>query len=193
MLPRDMLVPPTMAFPEKGMSPEAVMAELRQRKQGDIAWQSGRSPAFVFKADSTVDTLGRDAFVEYFAENALGAFSAFPSVRGLEQEVVAMALDLFHAPEGAAGFMSTGGSESILLAVQACRKRARALRGEPLHRGNIVAPETLHPAFDKAASLMDLTIRRIPVGPNWRADVAAMEAAIDGDTILLVGSAPNFP
>ncbi len=140
-----------------------------------------------------METLGRDAFVEYFAENALGALSAFPSVRGLEQEVVAMALDLFHAPEGAAGFMSTGGSESILLAVQACRKRARERRGQPHHYGNIVASETLYPAFDKAASLMDLQIRRIPVGKDWRADVVAMEAAIDADTILLVGSAPNFP
>ncbi len=193
MLPREFLVPPAKPFPTQGRSAEDVMAELRQRKHGDTAWQGGRSPAFVFKADNAVDTLGRDAFVEYFAENALGALSAFPSVRGLEQEVVAMALSLFHAPEGAAGFMSTGGSESILLAVQACRKRGRARRGDPAHRGNIVAPETLHPAFDKAASLMDLTIRRVPVGADFRADVAAMEAAIDADTILLVGSAPSFP
>ena len=193
MLPRDMFIPPAMKFPEQGMEPASVLAELRCRKQGDIAWQEGRSPAFVFKANSTVETLGRDAFVEYFAENALGALSAFPSVRGLEQEVVAMALDLFHGPEGAAGFMSTGGSESILLAVQACRKRARERRGQPHHCGNIVASETLHPAFDKAASLMDLQIRRIPVGQDWRADIVAMEAAIDADTILLVGSAPNFP
>lgn len=193
MLPREMLIPPIIKFPEQGMAPERVLAELRRRKQGDVAWQGGRSPAFVFKANSTVDALGRDAFVEYFAENALGAFSAFPSVRGLEQEVVAMALDLFHGPEDAAGFMSTGGSESILLAVQACRKRAREQRGEPRHCGNIVASETLHPAFDKAASLMDLTIRRVPVDQDWRADIKAMEAAIDDDTILLVGSAPNFP
>jgi sphinganine-1-phosphate aldolase len=137
--------------------------------------------------------VGREAFVEYFAENALGGSSAFPSVKGLEQEVVAMALDLFRAPAGAAGFMSTGGSESILLAVHTARRFARARRGDARHHGNLVASETLHPAFDKAAALMDLEIRRVPVRSDLRADVAGIEAAIDADTILLVGSAPNFP
>ncbi len=189
----EQLLAPAMAFPEKGRTPEDILDELRRLKVGDIDWKGGRSPAFVFKAEDEVDALGRDAFFTYFAENALGATSAFPSVRQLEQQVVAMALDLFHAPPGAAGFMSTGGSESILLAVMACRKQARAQRKDAGHRGNIVASETLHPAFDKAALLMDIEIRRLPVGPDLRADMAAIEAAIDDDTILLVGSAPNFP
>ena len=182
-----------MAFPEKGRARADILRELHERKANDIDWRGGRAPVFVFKAEDEVDRMGREAFVEYFAENALGATSAFPSVRGLEQEVIAMALDLFHAPPGAAGFMSTGGSESILLAVQTCRKFERDRRGQPRHHGNIVASETLHPAFDKAASLMDLEIRRVPVRADLRADVAALEAAIDADTILLVGSAPNFP
>ena len=182
-----------MAFPEHGRPADDILRDLRALKVGDVHWQGGRSPAFVFKASDAVETLGRDAFVEYFTENALGAGSAFPSVRQLEQQVVAMALSLLHAPEGAAGFMSTGGSESILLAVQACRRSERQRRGNPQHRGNIVAPETLHPAFDKAAELMDLPIRRVPVGADLRADVAAMAAAVDDDTILLVGSAPSFP
>ncbi|MBK8764357.1 MAG: aspartate aminotransferase family protein [Burkholderiaceae bacterium] len=184
---------PPMAFPEKGRARADILRELHERKANDIDWRGGRAPVFVFKAEDEVDRMGREAFVEYFAENALGATSAFPSVRGLEQEVIAMALDLFHAPPGAAGFMSTGGSESILLAVQTCRKFERDRRGQPRHHGNIVASETLHPAFDKAASLMDLEIRRVPVRADLRADVAALEAAIDTDTILLVGSAPNFP
>ena len=58
---------------------------------------------------------------------------------------------------------------------------------------NIVMPVSAHPAFDKAALLMDLEVRRLPVGPDLRADPAAMEAACDADTILLVGSAPSFP
>lgn len=182
-----------MAFPEHGRPADDILHELRAMKAGDVHWQGGRSPAFVFKASDAVDALGRDAFVEYFTENALGAGSAFPSVRQLEQQVVAMALGLLQAPDGAAGFMSTGGSESILLAVHACRRSERQRRGDPQHRGNIVAPETLHPAFDKAASLMDLPIRRVPVGADLRADVAAMAAAVDDDTIMLVGSAPSFP
>ncbi|HQP65774.1 MAG TPA: aminotransferase class V-fold PLP-dependent enzyme [Quisquiliibacterium sp.] len=192
MKPED-LIPPATPFPAAGRSVDAVLGELRARKAGDVDWQGGRSPAFVFKAEDEVDRVGREAFVEYFAENALGGSSAFPSVKGLEQEVVAMALDLFRAPAGAAGFMSTGGSESILLAVHTARRFARARRGDARHHGNLVASETLHPAFDKAAALMDLEIRRVPVRSDLRADVAGIEAAIDADTILLVGSAPNFP
>ncbi len=187
------LVPPAKPFPAAGRPADEVLAELRERKAGDADWRGGRVPLFVFKADDAVYELGRAAFVEYFAENALGAQRAFPSVRGLEQEVVAMALDLFHAPVGAAGFMSTGGTESIVLAVQAARNHARASRRDPAHRGNIVAAESVHPAFDKAAALMDLTVRRLPVGADWRADVAAIDAAIDADTIMVVGSAPCFP
>ena len=182
-----------MRFPQQGRAADEILRELRELKISDVFWQGGRAPAFVFKGDAEVDAIGRAAFAEYFAENALGATSAFPSVRRLEQEVVAMALDLFNAPEGAAGFMTTGGSESILLAVHASRQQARQRRAQPRHCGNIVAPETLHPAFDKAALLMDLQIRRVPVGPDLRADLAAIEAAIDDDTVLLVGSAPNFP
>ncbi|HOA94191.1 MAG TPA: aminotransferase class V-fold PLP-dependent enzyme [Quisquiliibacterium sp.] len=192
MKPED-LIPPATPFPAAGRSVDEVLGELRARKAGDVDWQGGRSPAFVFKAEDEVDRVGREAFVEYFAENALGGSSAFPSVKGLEQEVVAMALDLFRAPAGAAGFMSTGGSESILLAVHTARRFARARRGDARHHGNLVASETLHPAFDKAAALMDLEIRRVPVRSDLRADVAGIEAAIDADTILLVGSAPNFP
>ncbi len=192
MKPED-LIAPTRPLPAAGRAVDDVLRELHDRKAGDIDWQGGRSPAFVFKAEDDVDRVGREAFVEYFAENALGGGSAFPSVKGLEQEVVAMALDLFRAPAGAAGFMSTGGSESILLAVHTARRHARRVRDDARHHGNIVASETLHPAFDKAASLMDLEIRRVPVRADLRADVAGISAAIDADTILIVGSAPNFP
>jgi glutamate/tyrosine decarboxylase-like PLP-dependent enzyme len=104
-----------------------------------------------------------------------------------------MALDLFQAPESGRGFMTTGGTESIIQAIQTCRDWTREQRGAPRARFNVVAPESLHPAFDKAARLMDLEIRRAPVGADLRADVVAMQGLIDEDTMMLVGSAPCFP
>lgn len=180
-------------LPQQGRKPQEVLDEVRSFKAADIDWKHGRSPLFVFKADDELYELGRAAFFEYFSENALGAGRAFPSVKKMEDEVVSMALDLFGAPDSARGFMSTGGTESIIQAVQTCRDWSRQQRSAPHHRGNIVAPESVHPAFDKAAKLMDLQIRRAPVGADFRADVAALEALIDEDTIMLVGSAPCFP
>ena len=181
------------SLPVAGRPPEALLAEMRAMKSGDADWQGGKVPLYVFKAEDSVTEIGKAAFFEYFSENALGAGRAFPSVKRLEDEVVGMALGLFNAPEGARGFMSTGGTESIVLAVQACRDWSRKRRGDARHRGNIVASVTLHPAFNKGAKLMDLEVRRAPVGADLRMDLAAVEALIDDDTIMLVGSAPNFP
>lgn len=181
------------SMPAHGRSQDAIMADLRAMKSNDCDWQHGRSPAFAFKATDAVYDLGRTAFFEYFAENALGAGRAFPSVKQMEDDVIAMALSLFNAPDDARGFMTTGGTESIIQAVQTCRDWSRQQRGDKQHRGNIVAAHSLHPAFDKAAKLMDLEVRRAPVGPDFRADPAAFEAIIDSDTIMLVGSAPCFP
>jgi glutamate/tyrosine decarboxylase-like PLP-dependent enzyme len=181
------------SLPERGRSREQILAEMRAMKEGDIDWKHGRAPLYVFKATDDAYEMGRDAFFEFFTENALGGRRAFRSVKQMEDEVVEMALDLFGAPEGAQGFMTTGGTESIIQAMQACRDWSRKQRKDPSHRGNIVAPESLHPAFNKGAKLMDLDVRRVPVGADLSADVTAMEAMIDDDTIMLVGSAPAFP
>jgi glutamate/tyrosine decarboxylase-like PLP-dependent enzyme len=180
-------------MPENGRTQASVLEELRARKDGDVDWKRGRTPLYVFKASDEVSDMGRNAFLEYFSENALGGGRAFPSVRQMEVEVVEMALGLLHGSDDAQGFMTTGGTESIIQAVQTCRDWTREQRGDKHLNGNIVAPETVHPAFDKAARLMDLEVRRAPVGADYRADVVAMESFVDDDTIMVVGSAPCFP
>ncbi|MSP89807.1 MAG: aspartate aminotransferase family protein [Alphaproteobacteria bacterium] len=180
-------------LPAQGRARGSVFDQMREMAAGDADWRNGRVPLYVFKANEEVTAVGRDAFFEFFAENALGAKRAFGSLKRMEDEVVAMALDLFHGPEGAVGNMTTGGSESIFMAVRACRDWNRARRGKPRHQGNMVIPYSAHPAFNKAALAMDIDVRRIPLGPDFRADPTAMAAAVDDDTILLVGSAPCFP
>ena len=180
-------------LPERGRPADEVLQQMRGFKAADSDWPHGRVPLFVFKATDELYEFGRSAFFEYFSENALGGARAFPSVKRMEDEVVQMALGLFQAPESARGFMSTGGTESIVQAVQTCRNWNRARRGDPTHRGTLVLSETAHPAFDKGARLMDLPVRRVPVRADLSMDVAGIDAAIDDDTILVVGSAPNFP
>ena len=182
-----------MKFPATGRPRVEIDAALAAMTTSDADWRGGRVPLFVFGAGQDVSDVGRSAFNAFFTENALGGSRAFPSVKRMEGEVVAMGLDLFNAPTGAAGFMTSGGTESIVLAVQAARDWNRARRGEPAARGNLVLPLTAHPAFDKAARLMDLEVRRVALRPDLRADPAAIEAALDADTIMVVGSAPCFP
>ncbi len=158
----------------------------------DVDWRRGRVPLYVFKANDEIAAIGRDAFLEFFTENGLGGKRAFFGLKRMEDEIVAMGLSLFHAPDDAAGFFTTGGSESIIAAVLACRDYVRAQTRRKDWRGNVVVPQSAHPAFTKAARLMDLELRRVPVAANYRADVTAMARAIDADTMLLVGSAPCF-
>lgn len=179
-------------LPRQGLDRAAIDAALETMKADDAPWRRGRTPAYMFGSTEAAEAVVKHAYMTFFSENALGAKRAFPSLRRMEEEIVEMALGLFGAPEGACGNMTTGGTESIVLAVKTCRDWTRANR--PVQgRPNIVAPLSVHPAFDKAADLMDLEVRRVDLRPDYRADPAAMAAAIDASTIMLVGSAPCFP
>jgi glutamate/tyrosine decarboxylase-like PLP-dependent enzyme len=117
---------------------------------------------------------------------------AFPSLKQMEDEVVGMGLSLLHGPPGARGSMTSGGTESILLAVKACREEARA-RGIDTSGAEIVVPRSAHPAFDKAALYLGLRVVRVPVAQDLRADPSAMAEALTERTLMIVGSAPCFP
>ncbi len=178
------------ALPQHGQSWEEIEALMRAKAQGDVKWREGRTGLYVFNAGPEVERVQKAAYAMFSAENGLGP-AAFPSLAQMEREVVAIGLGLLNAPEGAAGAMTSGGTDSIFMAVKTARDHARAKRKlkEPM---NLVIPFTAHPAFDKAAAVMDLEVRRVPVN-DLLADVAAMEAAIDEATLLIAGSAPCFP
>lgn len=179
------------SIPEKGSS----WGELRERLEAlganDADWRSGRTAVYVFNAGEDVLEVAKQAYALYQSENALGPL-AFPSLKRMEEEVVGMGLSLLHAPAGAKGNITSGGTESILLAVKTCRDEARA-RGVDTAGAELVIPLSAHPAFDKAAHYLGLRIVRVPVAADLRADVPAMAAAITPRTLMLVGSAPCFP
>jgi glutamate/tyrosine decarboxylase-like PLP-dependent enzyme len=178
-------------MPARGTDWDALREQMIELGKGDVDWRRARTAVYVFNAGEDVLRVAKEAYALYQSENALGP-AAFPSLRRMEDEVVSMGLSLLHAPEGACGDMTSGGSESIFLAVKACREQARAA-GHDLSRGGIVVPRSAHPAFDKAAGVLGLRIRRVPVADDLCADVQAMANAIDEHTLMLVGSAPCFP
>jgi len=181
-------------FPEGGRTWDDLKQDMRERASGDIDWRRGRTPLFVFYNDQQTYEIGRNAYFEFFSENALGRKRAFFGIASMEKDVLDFGLDLFTAPEGAAGAFTSGGSESILLAMKAARDAYRARTGTGRETGlNVVMPITAHPAFDKAADAMDLELRRAPLRADRRVDPHAMRPLIDERTIALVGSAPCFP
>lgn len=180
-------------FPDGGRPWEDLSAEMAKRSARDADIVGGRAPAYYFFAEDETYEIGKKAFNAYFSQNALGN-RVFPGLQSMEMDVLDYGLGLFSAPEGAHGVFSSGGSESIFLAMKSARDAHRAKakvgRETPL---NLVVPITVHPAFDKAALAMDIEMRRAPLRPDRRVDVDAMRALIDANTMALVGSAPCFP
>jgi glutamate/tyrosine decarboxylase-like PLP-dependent enzyme len=177
-------------IPATGTPRQAILDALRARKQGDRDWKRGRLAVYFYWLDEELERVQQEAYLAYWTENNLGQ-RAFPSLKSLEEEVIAMALSLLGGGAGAGGTFTSGGSESIFLAMMAARNRARARRGTT--RPNIVLPDTAHLTFDRAAQALCMEVRRVPVGADRRADVAAMAARMDDETVAVVGSAPNYP
>ena len=176
-------------FPTEPTGVDEVMAAIRARRDRDADWKGGRTFSLVYHPDDEdLDRLQEEVAVEYLHENALNPF-AFPSLTEMEAEVVQWGSALLHGPGH--GRLTSGGTESIFLAVQTMRDHSRQGRGiaEPV----LLTAETAHPAFAKACKYLDVEQRRIPVGADGRADVAAMAAAIDDRTGMVVGSAPCYP
>ena len=177
-------------LPKTGTPREALLAEMRQRKSQDADWKGGRTFSLVYPAGEDVDRMLADANELYLYENALNPFR-FPSLRQMEVEVVEMTAGLLNAPPEAGGCMTSGGTESILLAVKTARDRAAAERG--VTRPQLLAPVSAHPAFAKAAAYLGLEHVQIPLGADTRADVDAAARLVTDQTALIVGSAPNYP
>lgn len=178
-----------LSLPAKGLSWPEIEEALRARAAHDVNWREGKSAIYVFNAGEDVGAVKKAAYAMFSEENGLGP-AAFPSLAQMEREVVDFGLSLLNAPEGAAGAMTSGGTESIVMAMKAARDHARA-QGRS-GQFNVVIPSSAHPAFDKGAMLMDIEVRRTGL-KDYLADPAAMENAIDAQTIMIVGSAPCFP
>ncbi|WP_299617132.1 aminotransferase class V-fold PLP-dependent enzyme [Pelagibius sp.] len=182
---------PRRALPEQGNGWGQLKGIMRDYAQDDVDWRRGRSPLYVFFADPEVLEVAREAYAMFMSENALGP-AAFPSLKRMESEVVEMSLDLLHAPEGAAGSMTSGGTESIFLAVKAARDWARAERPE-ITEPELLLPYSAHPAFNKAAHYLGVKARRVQLRADFTADPAAMAEGVTASTIMMVGSAVAYP
>jgi len=181
---------PKSQLPEIGWSATDVFDSLEVMRARDVRWREGRAFSLAYNAGPDALAVAEEAYRRFSGENALST-DAFPSLKQIQAEVVAMAGVWLGATPSSAGFMTSGGTESILMAVKAARDRLLAER--QIHQPNMVLPTSAHAAFAKAGVYFGVEVRRVAVGPDWRADVAAMRNCVDENTVLIVGSAPQYP
>lgn len=158
---------------------------------GTRVWRDGRCSGAVYHGGDDLSGLISSTISRFLVSNPLHP-EVFPGVRKMEAEVVSMVLGMYNAPEGAAGATTSGGTESILMACKAMRDWGRAERG--ITRPEIIIPMSAHVAFHKAGHYFGITVRRAPVDPiTRRVRIDQVARMINGNTVMLVGSAPNFP
>ena len=177
-------------MPPKGWSAVDVFEGLEAMRTRDVRWREGRAFSLAYHAGAEALAVAEEAYRRFSGENALST-DAFPSLKQIQAEVVAMAGVWLGATPSSAGFMTSGGTESILMAVKAARDRLLAER--QIRQPNMVMPTSAHAAFAKAGAYFGVEVRRVVVGSDWRADVAAMQSQVDKNTVLIVGSAPQYP
>ncbi|MFV0462110.1 MAG: pyridoxal phosphate-dependent decarboxylase family protein [Nostocoides sp.] len=170
------------------LSPEDIRTRLATWQGLDLPTHGGHTMAYVYDSGlAEVDALGKQALAQFSSANGLDP-TAFPSLLVMENDLIAWAGRLLHAPDGFAGSITSGGTESILLAVLAARDGAPGI-AEP----SLILPTTAHAAFHKAAHYFGVRPVVVDVDQaTYRADPAAMAAAIDASTVLVVASAPSY-
>ncbi|KAL5523548.1 hypothetical protein ACEPAG_7721 [Sanghuangporus baumii] len=182
-----------LSLPAEGRSPEWILQEMDKMESEAVKhtnWKGGRMSGAVYHGGEDMQQVIVDAFQKYCVSNPLHP-DAFPAVRKMEAEIVAMCLRMYNNPTGA-GTTTSGGTESIIMAVKTHRDWARAVKG--ITEPEMVVPISAHAAFDKAAAYLKIKLHSIPVDPETRrVNVSRMRRAINSNTIMIVGSAVNFP
>ena len=177
-----------MTTPTTAATTDEVLATLRALQAMDLPAHGGRTLAYVYDSGlADADAVGLEALAMFAASNGLDP-TAFPSLLRMENDLVALTGGLLEAPDGFAGSVTSGGTESILLAVLAARQ------GSPdTADPSMVVPTSAHAAFHKAAEFLGVRAVLVDVDPDTlRADPTAMAAAIDDTTVLVVASAPSY-
>ena len=183
---------PKVVLPEKGIPESDLLKDMENIRKDDINWRNGKVWSLVYHASDEHTEMLKKAYTMFFSKNALSPM-AFPSLRKFETEVISMAIDLFNGDKRCVGSMTSGGTESLLMAIKTYRDWAEE-KFPNIKEPEMVVPSSAHPSFDKGAEYFKVKIVKVPVDhESHRADANAMKNAITENTILIVGSACDFP
>jgi sphinganine-1-phosphate aldolase len=181
-----------LTVPTKGRSEKELLSLMVTWKDKEHSLWNGdnKVSGCVYHGGATLKQFQAKVMALFISSNPLHP-TTFPFVRRMEAEVVSMCKNLFHGGAESCGVMSSGGTESILLAIHAYKEWA-------LERGieypEVIKPSSAHPAFDKAAHYFGVKLVVVPVNQTtFTVDLADVRKAINKNTIALIGSAVNYP
>ena len=180
-------------LPATPRSRDDVLADMTAVAEAEGAgWRAGKASGAVYHGDADhIEFLSR-VYALQSQSNPLHT-DLWPSGMKFEAEVVSMTAAMLGSGNAAeagdeiVGTLTSGGTESIIMAMKSYRDRSGIAKPE------MVVPDSAHVAFDKAAQLLGYRQIRVPVHVDGRADVAAMTDAVGRRTVVVAASAPSFP
>ncbi|CAO3614694.1 unnamed protein product [Mucor fragilis] len=192
MMSKEVGLGSNLTLPAKGMTEQQVMESLHKFEGLEAAdWAGGKVSGSIYHGGEDLTKILAEAYKIFAIANPLHP-EIFPGIRRMEAESVAMVLSMYNAPSTGCGTMTSGGTESILMACKTYRDMYKDLKG--INYPEMVVPDTIHAAFMKAANYFKIKLITIPIDPvTLKVDVKKMERAITKNTVMIAGSAVNFP
>src|SRR5690349_15952060 len=180
-----------MHIPQQGRPKEEILSTLQALKSRDMDWKAGKVWCYVYNPGEDPAEVTREAYLSFLSENGLDP-SVFPSLLKVETDVVRATINLLRGDSQAVGHLTTGGTESIMLAVKTARDKGRAEHPE-ITQPEMVLPKTAHAAFHKAAHYLSVKPVIVDIDPQtFKVRAGDVERAVNSNTILVVASAPSY-
>ncbi|HOB87020.1 MAG TPA: aspartate aminotransferase family protein [Bacillota bacterium] len=181
-----------ITLPEKGLGPEKVLELLKHFKKGDVDYKESRTWSLVYYLGEEHTRFLLEAMGMFLSENGLNPM-AFQSLKRMEHEIVQMTAGMLHGDRNVVGMLTSGGTESCLLPVLAYRNLAESKKRLKPVQPEMIVPESIHVAWEKAAHYFKVKMVRAPLRSDFRVDVEAVKKLINRNTALIVASAPSYP
>jgi sphinganine-1-phosphate aldolase len=176
-------------LPKKGRPYAEIIAELEDFGKDDPEYKKARTWSLVYYLDEDYTRFLQEAYGKYFSANGLNP-TAFKSLKRFEREVLRATCSLLHGDDQACGVMTSGGTESCLLAVKTYRDRGY---GRGIRNPEMVIPETAHVAWEKGSEYFGVKIRRASLGKDLAVDLESVRKLVNRNTVMILGSAPEYP
>ena len=177
-------------MPEQGCDSEEILAQLEDFKGQDPRYKEGRVWSLVYYLDEEHSDFLKDSYHRFACENGLNP-GAFKSLKKMETEVISATADILNGTDEVCGVVTSGGTESCLMAVKTYRDMARDQR--KVKKPEMIMPTTAHVAWFKASEYFGVKIRLVPLKKDFTPDLKKLKRLINRNTVMILGSAPEYP
>jgi sphinganine-1-phosphate aldolase len=181
---------PHKAMPETGQASADVLSQLDTFKEHDPNYKEGRVWSLVYYLDEDHSAFLKESYHRFACENGLNP-TAFKSLKKFETDVISATADILHGTEEVCGVVTSGGTESCMMAVKTYRDMAREM--QRVKRPEMIIAESAHVAWFKASEYFGVKIRLVPLLDDLSPDLKKLKRMINRNTVMILGSAPEYP